>query len=337
MMKAQGAPDEEIKAQRAKIRKTDDEIDDFCESTGRARRQSREGVYTKREFPDANRYDVTQFENQQKAMIDKYFMNGGSQQGYTFGQMTPNEQNTPTPTPPATPAIPAPAQSAPATPTNVREQDSKANELIETLQNMGVSRRTVERYTTQPTEQEIIAKLAGADKTKGSCSSLALAYAGNKSGLDVTDFRGGQSRSAFSSMGTIKQLFNLDGIQGKMVRNSNDFTNAHQLLKEVQDGKEYYFTAGKHAAVVRKSATGYEYLEMQSGYRKNTWYELNDSELRRRFGCQRSHTTYGLKYEVTDVIFDIDSVKGNMDFAELMEFINTAPDAQQKGVGGGEK
>jgi hypothetical protein len=112
MMKAQGAPDEEIKAQRAKIRKTDDEIDDFCESTGRARRQSREGVYTKREFPDQDKYDVTQFENQQKAMIDKYFMNGGSQQGYTFGQMTPNEQNTPTPTPPATPATPAPAQQA---------------------------------------------------------------------------------------------------------------------------------------------------------------------------------------------------------------------------------
>ena len=47
MMKAQGADPAEIKAQRAKIRETDDEIDKFCADTGRARRQNREGVWTK--------------------------------------------------------------------------------------------------------------------------------------------------------------------------------------------------------------------------------------------------------------------------------------------------
>jgi hypothetical protein len=90
MLKEQGAPDDLIKAQRAKIRQTDDEIDDFCNATGRARRQNREGVYTKREFPAADTYDPATFVDDQKRFIEEYYNNGGAQQNYTFGQMTPN-------------------------------------------------------------------------------------------------------------------------------------------------------------------------------------------------------------------------------------------------------
>lgn len=108
MMKAQGATPEEIKAQRAKIRQTDDDIDAFCDKTGRARRQNREGVYTQRSFPEQSTYDVTQFKNEQKELIDRYYQNGGAQQGYTFGQMTPNEPIEKV-TPPVTPVqMPAP-------------------------------------------------------------------------------------------------------------------------------------------------------------------------------------------------------------------------------------
>lgn len=96
MMKAQGATPEEIKAQRARIRETDDRIDAFCEQTGRARRQSREGAFTQRSFPDPDTYDVTTFERQQKDLIDDYFRSGGVQKDYTFGQMTPKEPITPT-------------------------------------------------------------------------------------------------------------------------------------------------------------------------------------------------------------------------------------------------
>jgi hypothetical protein len=91
MLKAQGAPDEVIKAQRAKIRQTDDDIDNFCAETGRARRQNREGVYTERKFPSADTYDVTQFERTQKDLLDKFFEDGGAQQGYTFGELSQNE------------------------------------------------------------------------------------------------------------------------------------------------------------------------------------------------------------------------------------------------------
>ena len=46
-------------------------------------------------------------------------------------------------------------------------------------------------------EADIINRVGGGDLTKGSCSSLAFMYAGNKAGLDVLDFRDGNSRSVF--------------------------------------------------------------------------------------------------------------------------------------------
>ena len=99
MAKEMGADADEIKALRAKCRETSDDIDKFCEETGLPRRQNREGVFTQRSFPDKDTYDPKTFERQQKEEIDKYFGNGGAQQGYTFGQMTPNGTITPTPTP----------------------------------------------------------------------------------------------------------------------------------------------------------------------------------------------------------------------------------------------
>ena len=114
MAKEMGADADEIKALRAKCRETSDDIDKFCEETGLPRRQNREGVFTQRSFPDKDTYDPATFERQQKETIDKYFSGGGAQQGYTFGQMTPNAP-IPTPVPqtpittvqtPTTPVIP---------------------------------------------------------------------------------------------------------------------------------------------------------------------------------------------------------------------------------------
>ena len=88
--KAQGASQEELDRLQAKCRKSSEDIDEFCKETGRARHRDREAVYTKREFPDKEKYDVSKFERDQKDAIDKYFRDGGAQQSYTFGQMTPN-------------------------------------------------------------------------------------------------------------------------------------------------------------------------------------------------------------------------------------------------------
>ena len=52
VLKAQGATEEEIKAQRQRVRNARDELDNFCEETGRARRTNREQAPIKAEWPE---------------------------------------------------------------------------------------------------------------------------------------------------------------------------------------------------------------------------------------------------------------------------------------------
>lgn len=347
MLKAQNAPENLIQAQRDRVKATSQQINDFCDQTGRARHRDREAVYTRRDFPSMKTYDPRQFVADQKNMIDKYFADGGAQREFKFGTMTPVIPLVPNPKPPTPAPTPAPvpnivppqnvAPQATTTPPATNMVKVPQSELEKRLESQGIARLPVQKYTTQPTETEIIERLSGADKTKGSCASLSFAYAGNKNGIDVLDFRGGMSRQAFSSMNNIEAIAKLPGVDGIIIKGKNDFTNAHKLLQSVQDGKEYIFTAGKHAAIVRKTATGYDYLELQSGWRKNTWYELDDLQLRHRFGCRKSHTTYGMAYETREALIDIDKLKGNSAFEQLLDFINTATGSQMKGVGGGEK
>lgn len=89
MMKAQNAPEDVIRAQREKVRAASKDIDDFCDETGRVRRRNRESVYTKRDFPSGN-YDPSQFAREQQKRFDDYWKNGGTQSGFTFGQLTQN-------------------------------------------------------------------------------------------------------------------------------------------------------------------------------------------------------------------------------------------------------
>jgi hypothetical protein len=338
MLKEQGAPDDIIKAQRAKIRKTDDDIDAFCEQTGRARRQNREGVYTKREFPAANTYDVATFVDQQKAIIESYYKNGGAQQGYTFGQMTPK-----TSTPPTTPAPVKPvpqnvvSQATQTTPPVVQSQSTEKSQLIKRLEGSTVATREVKALPTQLTEQEIIERVGGSDKTRGSCASVAWTYAGNKNGLDVLDFRDGESRILFSNRSTSFMVSKLDGVSGWIVEENNDFKAVHELYKNMTEGHEYYIATGGHASIIRKNGGGYQYLELQDVTERNGWRELNDTMLRFRFGCKRSHSTYGTKFKLGNVLIDIATLKGNKDFETMLTYINTAAGSQRKGIGGGIK
>ena len=344
MAKAQGAPQEEIDKLQEKARQTSADIDTFCEETGRARHRDREGVYTQRSFPSKDTYDVSEFERTQKEKIEQFYKTGGAQKSYQTGVLQPKVPITPNPTPTptvtptqaTTPTV-TPAQTATST-QKTEKVTTPQTDLEKRLVNDGITPLPFEKRETPLSEGEIIAKLGGADRTKGSCSSVALAYAGQKGGCDVLDFRGGMSQTAFSSMSVIREITKLDGVVSETVRGGNDFTNAHKLLKSVVTGREYYFTAGKHAAIVRRTQDGIvQYLELQSGYREHTWYELTDYELRRRFGCQRSHSSYGMKFETTEVLIDVDSLKGNSGFERILQFINTLAGKEVKGVGGGEK
>lgn len=66
--------------------------------------------------------------------------------------------------------------------------------MVDALEKANVEYRPIQLAEQGRTEQDIINRLSGGDMTKGSCSSLALAYAGNKAGYDVLDFRDGDSR-----------------------------------------------------------------------------------------------------------------------------------------------
>lgn len=211
------------------------------------------------------------------------------------------------------------------------EKEGKLNHVIELIDKSKVNYLEVKHLPKPLSENEIIDRISGGDKTKGSCSSLAFAYAGNKAGYDVLDFRDGYSRMVFSQSGNIMKIAENAG--GVIAKNTNDFTKAKELLGTIQKDREYYFSCGRHAAVVRKTDRGYEYLELQSAM-NNGFKPLTSNELKNRFGAKKSHTLYRRKYETKDCIIDVDLLKEDSYFRELLGYINTNVDKQIKGLTG---
>ena len=84
---------------------------------------------------------------------------------------------------------------------------------------------------------------------------------------------------------------------------------------------------------MKKVGDEYQYLELQS-YNYNGFYTLNDQMLKRRFGCQKSHTHYGQRYAVSNTLIDIDSLGKSKEFKKILGFINTADRQQIKGIEG---
>lgn len=211
---------------------------------------------------------------------------------------------------------------------------SPMGDTLKALTQWKIDYSEVRRLEKAFSEQEIIERLGGGDRTGGSCSSLALAYAGNKGGMDVLDFRGGNSREFFASRVNIGAICKEVG--GKMAHNTNDYKSANELLQYVEEGKEYYFACAKHAAIVRKNGGVYEYLELQSN-RENGFKRLTNDELKYRFGAKRSHTVYGQKLQLTSCLIDIELLYKNAEYQKVLGYINTAKDQQNKGIGGGKK
>lgn len=226
------------------------------------------------------------------------------------------------------------AKEKPTAPGGVFSAEHPLSEIAEAAKEAQIDYRPVELLQKRRTSEEIIASLAGADKTDGSCSSLAFAYAGQRAGYDVTDFRGGRSCDFFARVSRI----NLVEDFGTPIRAAeyNGFTAAHKVLEAVEEGKEYRLGVGKHAAIVRKVDGVLQYLELQSGWRENTWYTLDDAELKRRFGVQKSRTSYGTKLMQKASLTDISTLAGDQ-FRDILGYINTAEGEQKKGAGGGEK
>ncbi len=215
------------------------------------------------------------------------------------------------------------------------ERTKKYSSLIGLASGIGVSSNPVKRLVGHLSSDAIVSRLAGGDLTKGSCSSLAIAYAANRKGLDVLDFRGGESLRVFSLMENIMRLAEVGGY---VMQDYNGYTLAHRLISLVQPGKEYYFTSGAHAAIVRKSGTVYEFLELQDPETaRNGFKPLTVEQLKSRFGTKKSWTVDESKLMFTEVLVDIDKMTDSPKFKELVGFINTEAGKQQKGATGNTK
>lgn len=218
-----------------------------------------------------------------------------------------------------------------------KEQSEAAKFIEQACTTENVEHRAVQALPKQLTSDEIIERLAGGDMTQGSCSSLAFAYIGNKNGLDVLDFRDGGSRRVFSMNKNIMKMLELPGVEGSITKVKKEVQGTIDVLKNLELNKEYYLATGKHAAIVRKLGTGYQYLELQSKY-QNGWmpferYGSIAATLNKRFGCRKTvDKSFGYVWERTVILMDVDSFKDNEEFEQLLGYINTAVDKQRKGA-----
>ena len=316
VMKAQGASEAEIKAQKKRVREASDNINDFCQQTGRTRKRNRETAPIRAEFPEP----------------------GGTTVRYNGGYIPANAVPPPKGAFVSTPPTATPTQVVQnvnpqlTTPAPSVVQSKAVSEIATvTLPNSGIEAVPVTKWDHTPTFDEIVKSIGGADQTDGSCASVALAYAGNKGGYDVHDFRGGESRRFFGNKGNTTIIANLPGIDGKVITSASEISTANKLLKQMEDGHEYFLGVGRHASIVRKAQNGYEYLELQSATR-NGWHELNDDILRWRFGALKRRNI-----ALNARLIDVDNLANNDEFIEILKYINTAVDKQMKGVGGGIK
>ena len=211
-------------------------------------------------------------------------------------------------------------------------------ELIDELKSNKVEYRKVKKHNNPLSIDEIISSLGGGDMTTGSCASVALAYVGQKAGLNVLDFRGGKSLDFFSRGSILKKVMSLAKDATITESAKTSATAGNKLLKKVEEGKEYYLEVGRHAAIVRKKEGNLQYLELQSSY-QNGWIDFGKDKrytLCKRFGC--SPKTFGFaKFEMDGSITDVDKLKDSEELRVLLGYINTAEDEQKKGSAGYEK
>ena len=78
--------------------------------------------------------------------------------------------------------------------------------------------------------------------TSGACASAALAYAGQKQGWNVLDFRGGDSMDYFSSKSNKVKMFKDLGANSIVSDSAkSNLTNGKRILSQLQEGEEYFF------------------------------------------------------------------------------------------------
>lgn len=215
----------------------------------------------------------------------------------------------------------------------VTSQDTYYTSLINELTVKNVTYNPVKDHQQGITEDEIIYRLAGGDRTKGSCASLGLAYIGQKQGWDVLDFRDGDSRYFFSRGSNLHTITNMDGV--KVIRSNKKWSMsiAADMLNQCEKGKEYYLCIGRHASIVRLADNNVlQYLELQSPT-SNGWTNFSSNPvytLMNRFACPMKG-----RPKISDFMINItDSDFSKDEFKSLLGYINTDKNRQVKGTSG---
>lgn len=214
---------------------------------------------------------------------------------------------------------------------STKSMTAEGQVVVDGLKASGIKYNKVSERTHDMTEAEIIQTLAGGDQTQGSCVSVGLSYVGQVNGLDVEDYRGGKSQEWFSRKYHVKQILDLPDINLMTETARAELTAGNNLLKRVEEGEQYYFVCGKHAAVVRKEGGVLQYLELQSNI-ANGWKNFDGNArytLSHRFGARQGR---GIDEEA--YMFNVKDAQGSEDLKEILGYINTAAGDQKKGAGG---
>ena len=191
---------------------------------------------------------------------------------------------------------------------------------IDECQANKIEHREVKKHQKEVSMDDIITRIGGGDRTKGSCASLGLAYAANRGGYDVLDFRDGESRTYFASH---PHLSSFIGKMGGITNKGRGKMSGIELMRTTEIGKEYYLAIACHAAIVRQVSKGkYEYLELQSAT-SNGWKPLNAKVFGWRFSANGREWYYEM--------IEISKLYNDPSFIKLMGYINTAEDKQVKG------
>lgn len=191
---------------------------------------------------------------------------------------------------------------------------------IDECQANKIEHREVKKHQKEVSMDDIITRIGGGDRTNGSCASLGLAYAANRGGYDVLDFRDGESRTYFASH---PHLSSFIGKMGGITNKGRGKMSGIELMRTTEIGKEYYLAIACHAAIVRQVSKGkYEYLELQSAT-SNGWKPLNAKVFGWRFSANGREWYYEM--------IEISKLYNDPSFIKLMGYINTAEDKQVKG------
>lgn len=174
--------------------------------------------------------------------------------------------------------------------------------------------------------------------------SLAAAFVANKLGLDVLDFRGGESQYRAARAGNFMEFLAAAGAKTETKETwRKPASETAKIIQGLPVGKTFYFVAGKHAAIVRNTSNGPEYLELQS-HTKSGWRSFTEGGLsvaatvNQRFGSTKgTRTVAGFPVKGKVRYADITTFSATPEFRDIMGYINTPAGEQRKGAKGGIK